>query len=190
MCAGESLPLIVRTHRNPELPEGEECQGLSGRRTSAAAAIRFACSSKGIVFGEPFGNHSKFQVVIRMTALSPSDEASETNARINAITSKKVRESMCGAGRRGLSHSQRGAASDDDRVKYWEIIADNLSKAGWSWGCISAVDSQGRTTWIVDARRDNGRCFVGRAEEKLTAFLELERIAHNARQRVQTVSIL
>jgi hypothetical protein len=22
------------------------------------------------------------------------------------------------------------------RVKYWEIIADNLGKAGWSWGCI------------------------------------------------------
>jgi len=21
-----------------------------------------------------------------------------------------------------------------ERVKYWEIIADNLSKAGWSWG--------------------------------------------------------
>jgi hypothetical protein len=21
--------------------------------------------------------------------------------------------------------------------KYWEIIADNLSKAGWSWGCVS-----------------------------------------------------
>jgi hypothetical protein len=20
---------------------------------------------------------------------------------------------------------------------YWEIIADNLSKAGWSWGCVS-----------------------------------------------------
>jgi hypothetical protein len=26
------------------------------------------------------------------------------------------------------------------RVKYWEIIADNLSKAGWSWGCVSAID--------------------------------------------------
>jgi hypothetical protein len=25
------------------------------------------------------------------------------------------------------------------RVKYWEIIADNLSKAGWSWGCASAI---------------------------------------------------
>src|SRR6266568_3955873 len=74
---------------------------LSGRRTSAAAAIRFACSSAGILFGEPFGNHSKFQVVSRMTAPSPSDEASETNARINAMTSKKVRESMCGAGEEG-----------------------------------------------------------------------------------------
>jgi hypothetical protein len=23
-------------------------------------------------------------------------------------------------------------------VKYWEIIADNVSNAGWSWGCVSA----------------------------------------------------
>jgi hypothetical protein len=38
-------------------------------------------------------------------------------------------------------------------VKYWKIIADNLSKAGWSWGCASAVDSEGRTIWIVDAHR-------------------------------------
>jgi hypothetical protein len=58
---------------------------------SAAAAIRFACSSAGIIFGEPFGNHSKFQVVIRTTAPSPSDEASEANARVNAITTKRVR---------------------------------------------------------------------------------------------------
>ena len=27
------------------------------------------------------------------------------------------------------------------RMKHWEIIADNLSKAGWSWGCVSAIDS-------------------------------------------------
>jgi len=60
----------------------------------------------------------------------------------------------------------------------WEIIADNLSKAGWSWGCISAVDSEGRTIWIVDAHRDNGKRFVVRSDEMLTAFLELERIAH------------
>ena len=30
-------------------------------------------------------------------------------------------------------------------MKYWEIIADNLSKAGFSWGCVSAIDSNGRT---------------------------------------------
>jgi hypothetical protein len=23
------------------------------------------------------------------------------------------------------------------RVKHWEIIADNRSKSGWSWGCVS-----------------------------------------------------
>jgi hypothetical protein len=60
------------------------------------------------------------------------------------------------------------------RVKYWEIIADNLSKAGWSWGCVSAVDSHGRTIWIADAHRD-GRRFIVRADEKLSAFVELER---------------
>ena len=42
------------------------------------------------------------------------------------------------------------------REKYWEIIADNLSKAGWSWGCVSAIDSNGRTIWIADAHRDEG----------------------------------
>jgi hypothetical protein len=63
------------------------------------------------------------------------------------------------------------------RVKrYWEIIADNLSKAGWSWGCVSALDSQRRTIWIADAHRDDGKRFVVRADEKLTAFLELERV--------------
>ena len=59
-------------------------------------------------------------------------------------------------------------------MKYWEIIADNLSKAGWSWGYVSAVDSEGRTIWIVDAHRDDGRRFVVHADEKLTAFVELE----------------
>jgi len=37
--------------------------------------------------------------------------------------------------------------------KYWEIIADNLSKAGWSWGCVSGVDSCGRTMFVADAHR-------------------------------------
>jgi hypothetical protein len=60
-------------------------------------------------------------------------------------------------------------------MKDWEIIADNLSESGWSWGCVSAVDSEGRTIFIADAHRGDGKRFVVRADEKLSAFLELER---------------
>jgi hypothetical protein len=65
---------------------------------------------------------------------------------------------------------EQGAA-----VKSWEIIADNLRKAGWSLGWVSALDREGRTIWIVDAHRGDGKRFVVHADEKLTAFLELER---------------
>jgi hypothetical protein len=60
-------------------------------------------------------------------------------------------------------------------VKYWETIADNLSKAGWSWGRVSAIDHEGRTIWIVDAHRDDGKRFIVRSDEKLSTFVELER---------------
>jgi len=40
--------------------------------------------------------------------------------------------------------------------------------------CVSASDAQGRTIWIADAHRDDGKRYVVRADEKLTAFLELE----------------
>jgi hypothetical protein len=42
----------------------------------------------------------------------------------------------------------------------------------------SAIDSNGRTIWIVDANRDYGKRFVVRSDERLAAFLELERITH------------
>ena len=61
-------------------------------------------------------------------------------------------------------------------MKYWEITADNLSKAGWSWGCVAAIDSGGRTIFAVDAHRGDGKRFVVRADEKLTAFIELESV--------------
>jgi len=50
-------------------------------------------------------------------------------------------------------------------MKYWEIIDDNLKKAGWSWGCVATVDRDGRTIWIVDAHRRDGKCFIARADE-------------------------
>jgi hypothetical protein len=60
------------------------------------------------------------------------------------------------------------------QMKPWEIIADNLKKAGWSWGCVGALDSQGRMIWIADAHHE-GKRFVVRAYDKPTAFVELER---------------
>ena len=60
-------------------------------------------------------------------------------------------------------------------MKYWEIIADHLHDAGWSLGWVSAIDSEGRTIWIVDAHRGDGKRFIVRADEKLSAFVELER---------------
>jgi len=62
-------------------------------------------------------------------------------------------------------------------VKSWEIIADDLSKAGWSWGCVSAIDLEGRTIWNVDAH-GYGKRFIVRADEILTAFVELQRAIH------------
>jgi hypothetical protein len=59
-------------------------------------------------------------------------------------------------------------------MKYWEIFADNLKKAGWSLGYVSALDSEGRTIWIADAHRDDRKRFVVRAHQKLTAFMELQ----------------
>jgi hypothetical protein len=44
-------------------------------------------------------------------------------------------------------------------VKYWETTADNLMKSGWSWGWVSAIDSEGRTIWIVDAHRGDAKRF-------------------------------
>jgi len=60
-------------------------------------------------------------------------------------------------------------------MKDWEIIADDLKKAGWSLGWVSAIDSRGRTIWIVDAHRDDEKRFVVHADDRFTAFLELER---------------
>jgi uncharacterized coiled-coil protein SlyX len=49
------------------------------------------------------------------------------------------------------------------------------SKPAPQWSAtISKADSNGRTTWIADAHRGDGKRYVVRSDEKLTAFLELE----------------
>ena len=65
-------------------------------------------------------------------------------------------------------------------MKFWEIIADNLSKFGWSWGCVATVDPNGKTIFVADAHRDNGKRFIVTADEKLRAFLELQRVTRES----------
>jgi hypothetical protein len=52
----------------------------------------------------------------------------------------------------GLSHWRRCSNPESAAV---DRIASGMStrKAGWSLGCVSAIDSNGRTIWIADAHR-------------------------------------
>jgi hypothetical protein len=49
-------------------------------------------------------------------------------------------------------------------------------------GCVSTVDSRRRTIFVADAHRGDRNRFVVRADEKLTAFLELEFAARSGKQ--------
>jgi hypothetical protein len=59
-------------------------------------------------------------------------------------------------------------------------VVSLLSKANWSWGCVSVVDREGRTLFVADAHRGDGKRFVVHADEKLTAFLDLERVTRES----------
>jgi len=67
------------------------------------------------------------------------------------------------------------AAGTRDPVKYWEIIADRLHAKGWSYGIAEHLTKRG-LVFCVDAHRD-GKRFIVKADDLLTAFLSLERDA-------------
>jgi hypothetical protein len=54
-----------------------------------------------------------------------------------------------------------------------------------SRGCVSTAAREWRTIWIVDAHRDDGERFDVRADEKLTAFLELQAPISGRERRTQ-----
>jgi hypothetical protein len=60
-------------------------------------------------------------------------------------------------------------------MKYWEIIADRLHAEGWSYGIAEHLTKHG-LFFCVDAHRD-GKRFIVKADDLLTAFLSLERDA-------------
>jgi hypothetical protein len=63
----------------------------------------------------------------------------------------------------------------------WETIADHLGQAGWNCGSISSTDHEGRQFWVVAAEREDAGRFVVHADEKLTAFVELESVIREAK---------
>jgi hypothetical protein len=65
-------------------------------------------------------------------------------------------------------------------VKHWEVIAENLSTSGLSWGCSSEMDAIGRVLYTADAYRKDGKRYTVIAEERLTAFLELEKVTRES----------
>jgi hypothetical protein len=65
--------------------------------------------------------------------------------------------------------------AQDELVKYWEIIADRLHAEGWSDGIAEHLTKRG-LLFCVDAQRD-GKRFIVKADDLLTAFLSLERDA-------------
>jgi hypothetical protein len=62
-------------------------------------------------------------------------------------------------------------------VKYGKPSLIISAKPVGVGGCITAIDANGRTIWIVDAH-GYGKRFVVRADEMLTAFLELQTAIH------------
>jgi len=58
-----------------------------------------------------------------------------------------------------------------------------ILKAGWSWDCVSAVDSCGRMIWIADAHRDDGKRFVAVASANRSTACCNARMAARRRSR-------
>ena len=58
-------------------------------------------------------------------------------------------------------------------MKYWEMIADRLHAEGWSYGIAEHLTKYG-LLFCVDAHRD-GKRFIVKADDLLTAFLSLEK---------------
>jgi hypothetical protein len=62
------------------------------------------------------------------------------------------------------------------RVEPSAAIAEKLSNAGFTWGCSSQIDSNGRVIYTADAYARDGRRFTVLADERISGFLELERV--------------
>ena len=71
------------------------------------------------------------------TLLGPTPRRSALRKNRRFLSAKKTVK---------LNHAVlRNGATLVHNMKDWEIIADNLSKAGWNWGYVSALVAHGPT---------------------------------------------
>ena len=56
---------------------------------------------------------------------------------------------------------------------YWELVADKVSREGWSWGQVGYRTEDGRQMHAIDASKNGMRDIVN-ADALLAGFLELE----------------
>src|SRR5205807_9789609 len=63
-------------------------------------------------------------------------------------------------------------------------IADNLKKGDGVWGCVSTLDCRGRTIWIADAHRDDGKRLREIALTGWPDFCDPRRVANTMKMHV------
>jgi hypothetical protein len=82
---------------------------------------------------------------------------------------------------RGWQRRQLFVGDDDESVPLAAMCISNEGRLPIGiHGCSSQIDSTGRVLFTADAYRDNGQRFIVSADEKLSAFLELERVTHES----------
>jgi hypothetical protein len=72
-------------------------------------------------------------------------------------------------------------------VKYWEIIAHNLSKAGWSWAVSQRLIPAGERSGLQTRNAATESVSLLRADEKVTAFVELESAIRASVRKIKSV---
>ena len=63
-------------------------------------------------------------------------------------------------------------------MNYWELIADEIRRDGWSIGWNRVVTEHG-FLWSADVTKHDGRRFIARAEELAVAMLELQKMTRD-----------
>ena len=105
-------------------------------------------------------------------------EDQERLRRVSQIAQQKEIEALTATVKEQAAQIQKVSAQLEASKPAPQVVEQSLERrpqqSRMKLGCVSAIDSNGRTIWIADAHRDDGKRFVVCADELLTAFVELE----------------